>query len=153
VDTGCNIEDSSMSILRGHFAMMLLVAGPDGLDAERLEQAIAQPAADYDLVLAVRPIDDDVPSSPEGEQWTVSVYGADRPGIVHRVTSTLAESGANILDLTTRVIGDADRPVYAMVIDVTLPPGTAPDELGPRLAELGRELGIECSMHEADADV
>jgi glycine cleavage system transcriptional repressor len=152
VDTGCNIEDSSMSILRGHFAMMLLIAGADGLDADRLEQALSKPAADYDLVLAVRAIDDEVPASPEGEQWTVSVYGADRPGIVHRVATTLADGGANIVDLTTRVIGDADRPVYAMVIEVTLPPGTA-DELGPRLAELGRELGIECSMHEADADI
>ncbi|HEX2038130.1 MAG TPA: ACT domain-containing protein [Acidimicrobiales bacterium] len=153
VDTGCNIEDSSMSILRGHFAMMLLVAGPDGLDADRLEQALAKPAADYDLVLAVRAIDDDVPPSPEGSQWTVSVYGADRPGIVHQVAKTLADAGANIVDLTTRVIGDADRPVYAMVIDVTLPPGTSADDLGPRLADLGRELGIECSMHEADADI
>jgi glycine cleavage system transcriptional repressor len=152
VETGCNIEDSSMSILRGHFAMMLLVAGPDGIDAGRLEQALAQPSADFDLVLAVRAIDDEVPSSPEGEQWTVSVYGADRPGIVHRVTTALAEAGANIVDLTTRVIGDVDRPVYAMVIDVTLPPGVAAG-IGPRLADLGRELGIECSMHESDPDI
>lgn len=152
VDTGCNIEDSSMSILRGHFAMMLLVAGPEGLDADRLEQALAKPSADFDLVLAVRAIDDDVPASPQGERWTVSVYGADRPGIVHRVTTTLADAGANVVDLATRVIGDIDRPVYAMLIEVTVPPG-ASAELGEHLADLGRELGIECSMHESDADI
>jgi glycine cleavage system transcriptional repressor len=153
VEAGCNIEDSSMSILRGHFAMMLLLAGPDGLDADELEQALRKPAADFDLVLAVRAIDDDVPDSPEGEQWTVSVYGADRPGIVHEVTTALAAEGANIVDLTTRVIGDRDRPVYAMVIDVTLPSGHDGDALGRRLDDLGRELGVECSVHAADADI
>ncbi|MBW3668423.1 MAG: ACT domain-containing protein [Actinobacteria bacterium] len=153
VDTGCNIEDSSMSILRGHFAMMLVVAGPADLDADRLEQALAGPAADFDLVLAVRAIDDDVPTSPEGDEWTVSVYGADRPGIVHEVTRLLAETGVNITDLTTRVIGDVDRPVYAMLIDATLPDGLDAASVNDRLNELGRELGVECAMHPSEADI
>jgi glycine cleavage system transcriptional repressor len=153
VGTGCNIEDSSMSILRGHFAMMLVVAGPDDLDAARLEQALGDPARDLDLVLAVRAIDDDVPTSPEGDQWTVSVYGADRPGIVHEVTKLLAEAGVNVTDVTTRVIGDADRPVYAMLLDATLPPTIEGSEVGRRLDELGRTLGVECAMHPSEADI
>ena len=153
VDTGCNIEDSSMSILRGHFAMMLVVAGPDGLDAGGLESALAGAAGDFDLVLAVREIDDSVPTSPEGDDWTVTVYGADRPGIVHQVTQLLADGGVNVVDLTTRVIGDADRPVYAMVIDATLPASVSVTELGSRLDELGRSLGVECSLHPSEADI
>src|SRR4051794_25621920 len=80
LEHGCNLEDTSMTILRGHFAMMLVVAAPDGLDQPALENALAGPARDLELVVAVRLIDDTVPSSPEGESWTVSVYGADRPG-------------------------------------------------------------------------
>src|ERR1700741_3141912 len=109
VERGGNLEDTSMSILRGHFAMMLLVAGPDGVSANHLESALTDTAKDLDLVLAVREIDDAVPVSLQGEGWTVSVYGSDRPGIVHRVTQLLAEVGANVVDLTTRVIGEADR--------------------------------------------
>lgn len=153
VEVGCNIEDSTMSILRGHFAMMLLVAGPEGLDTSMLEQSLAVPARHFELVLAVRAIDDEVPSSPEGEGWTVSVYGADRPGIVHRVATLLAEAGVNIADLTTRVIGDVDHPVYAMVIDVTMPPDADTDDLGRRLDDLGTALGVECSMHPSEADI
>ena len=153
VDRGCNLEDTSMSILRGHFAMMLLVAGPDGLDADDLENALASTAKELDLVLAVRKIDDTVPVPLQGEAWTVSVYGSDRPGIVHRVTQLLAEVGANVVDLTTRVIGEADRPLYAMLIDITLPPGVEGDDMGARLDGLARELGVDCSMHPADADV
>src|SRR5688500_4423362 len=111
VDQGCNLEDTSMSILRGHFAMMLVVAVPEDLSASQLELALAGPVADFDLVLAVRAIDDGVPESPEGEPWTVAVYGTDRPGIVHEVAAALAALDVNVTDLTTRVIGEADRPV------------------------------------------
>lgn len=153
VDHGCNLEDTSMSILRGHFAMMLVVTAPQGLDAATLEEALAGAASRFDLVVAVRPIDDEVPPVAAGETWSVAVYGADRPGIVHRFTSLLAEAGVNVVDLTTRVIGDPDRPVYAMVLDVTLPPGLDPAELSARLDALAAELGVECSAHLSDADI
>jgi len=153
VDRGCNLEDTSMSILRGHFAMMLVVAVPRGVTSAELEASITAATAELDLVVVVRPIDEDVPRSPAGEAWTVSVYGADRPGIVHRVTSVLAGEGANVVDLETRVIGDDDRPVYAMFLDVTIPPGTDGGALADRLQDLAGELGVSCSAHPADADI
>ena len=153
LDNGCNLEDTSMTILRGHFAMMLVVAAPAGLEQEALERALAGPASDFELVVAVRTIDDNVPSSPEGESWTVSVYGADRPGIVHRVASLLADNAVNIVDLTTRVIGDAARPVYAMILEVTLPAAADPAALQSRLADLAADLGVDCSLHLSEADI
>ncbi|TML42672.1 MAG: amino acid-binding protein [Actinobacteria bacterium] len=153
MEHGCNLEDTSMTILRGHFAMMLVVAGPQTSSASDLEVALSDVAAGLDLVVAVRAMDDTVPSSPEGEAWTVAVYGADRPGIVHRVTSTLAAVGANVVELTTRVIGTEDRPVYAMVLGVTLPPGTDGHAVSNDLSDLARELGVECSMHPSEADI
>jgi glycine cleavage system transcriptional repressor len=142
-----------MSILRGHFAMMLLVAAPESLTADQLEAALGATAGDFDLVLAVRAIDDTVPIPLQGETWTVSVYGADRPGIVHEVTRVLAEAGANVVDLTTRVIGEEDRPLYAMLLDVTLPPGVDGTTVQAALDQLAASLGVDCSMHPADADV
>ncbi|MCU1462105.1 MAG: amino acid-binding protein [Acidimicrobiales bacterium] len=153
VEHGCNLDDCSMTILRGHFAMMIVVDAPARLDADALEQALATPAAAYDLVLAVRAIDDERPPSPSGDAWNVAVYGADRPGIVHRVTSLLAAEGANVVDLSTRVIGPADRPVYAMLLDVTLPSGGTGDDLRARLDALAKELGVECSLHPSEADI
>ena len=150
---GCNLEDTSMAILRGHFAMMLVVAAPAGVDQAGLEAALGPPSGQLDLVTVVRPMDDDVPASPAGEPWTVSVYGADRPGIVHRVTALLAGAGVNVVDLDTRVLGGDDRPVYAMVLDVTLPPGLDGGELARRLGALAAELEVACSVRRADADV
>jgi len=153
VRLGCNLEDTSMSVLRGHFAMMLVVSGPDDLDAGRLEQDLAAATSDLGLLVAVRAIDDEVPAAAPGEPWTVSVYGADQPGIVHRMTTLLADAGVNIADLTTRVIGDPDRPVYAMVLDVTVPSAVDGGELASRLGSLAGELGVECSAHRSEADI
>jgi glycine cleavage system transcriptional repressor len=153
VGHGCNLEDTSMSILRGHFAMMLVVAVPEGVTAETLDAALAPVAARLDLVLVVRAIDDEVPESPDGSSWTVSVYGADRPGIVNQVASALAADGVNIVDLTTRVIGEPDRPVYAMFIDVTLPPTLDGQTWHDGLMQLADELGVSCSAHPADSDI
>jgi glycine cleavage system transcriptional repressor len=153
VEHGCNLEDTSMTILRGHFAMMLIVAAPADVSTEELEGALAAAAAAFDLLVSVRRIDDGVPARAEGDRWTVSVYGADQPGIVHRVTTTLASAGVNVVDLTTRVIGDEDRPVYAMVLDVTVPDGVDPTELGQQLRDLAGDLGVDCSLHPSEADI
>jgi glycine cleavage system transcriptional repressor len=149
----CNLEDTSMSILRGHFAMMLVVKGPDVLSPAALEDSLVQTTGAFDLVVAVRRIDDVVPDSPEGDAWTVAVYGADRPGIVHSITALLADLGVNVTDLTTRVIGDAARPVYAMVLEVTMPEGVAARHVAARLDEQAAELGVECSLHPSEADI
>ena len=153
VEHGCNLEDTSMSILRGQFAMMLIVAGPAGLDAATLEAALAGPAGDLDLVIAVREVAEDVPVADRGEAWAVAVYGADRPGIVHRFTSLLAGHGVNVVDLTTRMVGDAERPVYAMILEVCLPTGLDGAVLTSHLDALAREVGVECSAHLSEADI
>ena len=43
VDHGCNLEDSSMTILRGQFAMMLVVDAPAGVGAGELEAGAGRP--------------------------------------------------------------------------------------------------------------
>ncbi|HVM66824.1 MAG TPA: ACT domain-containing protein [Acidimicrobiales bacterium] len=150
VDRGCNLEDASMSILWGHFAMMLVVDAPEGADAGGLEEEIAAATRPFGLVVVVRAIDEAGGQTGQGEEWTVSLYGADRPGIVHRVSTALAAAGANITDLTTRVIGDPGQPVYAMFLDVIAPTGSS---LDVALAAVAEDLGVSCTAQRADADI
>ena len=155
-EQGCNLEDSSMTILRGQFAKMLVVDAPAGVDAGQLEAALAGPAADLDLVVTVRPAPEPVPGSASADEevsWTVSVYGADHPGIVHGVASLLAARNVNIVDLSTRVVGAAENPVYTMVLEVTLPSGTDPREFERALADRAGELGVTCRLHPSEADI
>ena len=153
---GCNLEDSSMTILRGQFAMMLVVDAPPGVGVHELEAALAGPGAELDLVVTVRPAAEPAPAPAAEEDavsWTVSVYGADHPGIVHGVASLLADRSVNIVDLSTRVIGTRDDPVYTMLLQVTLPPGGDPQALERDLEAKAAELGVTCRLHPSEADI
>src|SRR5829696_4470264 len=108
-----NVEDSQMTILRGHFTMMLIVAVAD--DAE-----------------------------PEPSH-IVSVYGVDHPGIVHAVSSALAERGITITDLTTRLVGEADQPLYALMMEVAMPEDAEADVI-QALAAAGEAQGLEVTV-------
>ncbi len=150
---GCNLEDSSMTILRGQFAMMLVVDAPAGVGAEELQAALAGPATELDLMVTVRPASESPGGEPDAESWTVSVYGADHPGIVHGVTALLAARSVNIVDLSTRVVGSPESPVYSMVLEVTLPAGADPRELEEVLEAKAGELGVTCRLHPSEADI
>src|SRR5215213_8768060 len=103
---GGNLEDTAMTNLGGHFAMMLVVDVPSDESAESLESALIDEVADMGLTVAVRPLVGDPEAVRDGDAgWALSLYGADRPGIVHHVTTLLAEHGANIVDLSTRLVG------------------------------------------------
>jgi glycine cleavage system transcriptional repressor len=153
MERGCNLEDTSMSILRGHFAMMLVVEAPSAETAQGLERAVLDATATLELVVTVRALEEGVPDSPPGDPWTVSVYGADRPGIVHDVALVLADFGVNIVDLSTHVIGDDARPVYAMFLDVSVPRMVDTSAMVASLSELAARLSVSCTAHPVDTDI
>jgi glycine cleavage system transcriptional repressor len=125
-DAGCNLEDTSMTILRGHFAMMLVVAGPGGVGEAELSAGLDPVAGRLDLQVSVREVADEVTGAGgRGARYAAAVYGADRPGLVARVSEALAAHQVNIVDLQTRVSGEPD-PVYAMHFELEVPTGRAP---------------------------
>jgi glycine cleavage system transcriptional repressor len=151
-DAGCNLEDTSMTILRGHFAMMLVVSGPAGTAAGDLEAGLAPVAGRLDLQLSVRALAGEVgPAAGGGERYAAAVYGADRPGLVARVAEALAAHQVNIVDLQTRVVGEPD-PVYAMHFELEVPPGRAA-RVEADLRAAAAELGVEVSLQPDEADL
>lgn len=149
-DAGANVEDTSMSILRGHFAMTLVVAAES---AAAVESALAAPAHDLGLLVGVREIGDDVETRPAAAPYVVSVYGSDRPGIVARVTALLAEHGVNVTDLTTRLQGEPGAETYVMLIEVDVPSGVAEATLREGLQTIANDLGVEATIHPSAADL
>jgi glycine cleavage system transcriptional repressor len=148
-EAGCNLEDVSSTILRGHFAMMLIVRTDEGTDPQELEHRLQEVGAELGLIVTARPIGD-VPAAVEPPTHMVSVYGADRPGIVFRVTELLARYGINVTDLTSRVIGPADAPVYALMLEVVMRDETTVRE---GLSALSGELNVDVSLRALEVDV
>jgi glycine cleavage system transcriptional repressor len=152
-ENGCNLEDCSMTVLNGHLAMTLIVQAPVDLHADALQGALAGTSQAMQLTAIVRAVADDVPGVPAGEAYSMAVYGSDHPGIVHAITRLLASESVNIDDLSTRVVGGADRPVYVMALELTLPSTCDPEALGARLEAVASDLDVACSLHRAEADV
>ena len=147
-----NIEDSRMAILGGHFSMMLIVGLPEGTDPATIEQALQGPAQDLDLLVSVRTVTHATAEPAAGaEEYVVSVYGADKPGIVFKVSETLARHGVNITDLATRVV-EGDPPVYVVLMEVVVP-GTADTAvIDADLKLVGADLDVDVSFHPLEAE-
>lgn len=146
-DLGANLEDSSSTILRGHFTMTLVVASPQ--PAAAVEAALAGPAAALGLVIAVREVQQESEPGRMGSAHVLSVHGADRPRIVAAVTSLLAAAGGNVTDLSTRLSGG----LYVLVAEVDLPAGADIAGLAADLDRLAAGLSVRASLRPADADL
>jgi len=148
---GLNITDSQMGILRGFFAMTLVVE-TESVDEDALRADLSAAAEELHLeALTLREVHD---ASETGDldaaTHVVSVYGADHPGILASITSGLAAAGANVCDLRTRLV-EADA-VYVMVVDVAVPAALDEDALRAALASVAERQGVDVTLRAADAD-
>lgn len=146
-DRGCNLEDVTSTILRGHFSMVMIVHAPEGLARENLAAALEEIAASLDVSVSVNEVVD-AHGDTVAPTHIVSVHGADKPGIVYRVSAALAQRGANITDLTSRVLGSDEDPVYAVMLEVALTEGAEAD-----LRALAEELDVHVSINPLETDV
>ena len=148
-ELGCNLEDATSTILRGHFAMMLIVAAPAEVDGRTLEDRLRTVADELSLVITARPVEEarlDVRPATH----TVSVYGADRPGIVYRVAELLASHGVNVTDLQSRIIDSDERRIYAVILEAAIPEGV---DVEAGLRRLKEELGLDVALNPIDTGV
>lgn len=143
---GANLTDSTMTRLRGHFAMTLVCTGP--ASAVEVETALSPLTEDGQLLASVRAVGPEATNTPAGEPYLLTVHGADRLGIVAAVTRVVAEAGGNVTDLTTRLVG----PLYVLVAELELPIGTA-EALSTRLAEVAAGLEVGVALRRADSDL
>jgi glycine cleavage system transcriptional repressor len=148
LDFDGNIDDSQMSILHGQFAVMLIVSVPDDTDVDAVGARLDQTAADLGLGgVTVTPVTE-LDRGP-GPTHVLTVYGPDRPGIVHDVSSLLADHDVNVTDLRTKRTGSADSPLYTMMMEVVVPESG----LGDALETLSTEKGVEARLAELESEV
>lgn len=144
---GCNLADSSCSILGGQFAMILILGHPEYTSLESFGDAF-KPLEEADLTVALRVLKPGGEIRPEieGDLCMISVYGADKPGIVYHVANVLGDKNVNITDLNTKLVGSEERPVYVMVIEATLPEGVEEEDVNAWLAPIRDELQVDITV-------
>ncbi len=141
---GCYLGETSMMRLGGNFTIMMMVryAGT----AHGLQEVVGGVAESLGLRLHIDPIqahlhDHRLPDV------RISVYGADRAGILAKVTGALAEAGLDILDLESDVAGTEEEPVYVMHIEGHAAEGIPALESA---LEIVRNEGIQATLQQVD---
>jgi glycine cleavage system transcriptional repressor len=140
---GCNLEDVSTSLLRGHFAMMLEFSAPPAADVARLRAELLARSASLQLHLELWPLSD---RDPHGVATHVlTVHGPDRLGIVATIAEALAARGASIREMTCAREPGAS-PTYAVTMEIEVPAPIASaleQELGAAAQDLHLRLALE----------
>ena len=146
-ELGLNLEDSSMTLLRGHFAMTLVCAGTRS--AAEVESALAPVTAGGLLDVAVREVPaEDEHAAAAAASYLLTVHGADRPGIVSAVAREVAGVRGNITDLSTRLAGG----LYVLSAEVDLPVAVDVETLRAALRRTADRLGVGATLRELESD-
>ncbi len=157
-ELGCNLEDSAMTRLGGEFTVMLAFCAPSSLSHAQLERAFRPLSKDHGLATHLKALPrDETAARSGGRPYLISVYGADQPGIVYRVSDLLAKAKINILDVSTHRSSPTTRkgaaPLYLMLLEVELGAGVSPSRFEQRLRRLAERLGVAVNLRPVDPSV
>jgi glycine cleavage system transcriptional repressor len=138
-ELGLDLEDSTMSLLHGQFAMILVCAG-DAAEHD-IEGALASLTIDRSLTVTVVEVPPG-PRSTESAPWILTVHGGERTEVVSAVVAEVAAVRGNITDLSTRLSGDR----YLLEAEIDLPAGVDVAELVAAVERVGSRLGVQATL-------
>lgn len=143
---GANWVDSAMSRLGGAFAGIVQVdvapAALAALEADLL--ALSQHGITVTLHHPV-PVAAEQPARIAAH---LELLGQDNPGIVYRVTRTLAAAGVNVDELRTEVFfaSMSGQPMFQLDAEVSLPDSLSVADLAVSLERLAEDLMVEIEV-------
>lgn len=137
---GCNIEESAMTIVGGHFASTLIISAGEEISEARLREALD---AELKLGLHVSPIAEaDVGRALRDPSHEVMVETRERRGLVLEVSRVLFDQGMNINYLSSSC--NPRRNTCSVVITTILPGSMSTKELEWLLEEtLSGEVSVD----------
>jgi glycine cleavage system transcriptional repressor len=147
-ECGGNIEDSSMSLLRNHFALLLLFSTEREEVNQKLSAGLKRLEWEKKLTVFYSPISlEEAHPKGRGEthSFKITTSGVDHAGIVFRVCRLLADRGISIVDMETRrtLSAESGTPLFEMDMDVDVPRSISEEGLREDLHRLANELMID----------
>jgi glycine cleavage system transcriptional repressor len=147
-ECGGNIEDSSMSLLRNNFALLLLFSTEREEVSQKLSSGLKRLEWEKNLTVFFSPItfEEAHPKVKEPtDRFEITTSGVDHAGIVFRVCRLLADRGINIVGMETHRVLSAESgtPLFEMDIDVDVQRSVSEQSLREDLHHLANELMID----------
>lgn len=148
-EAGGNVEDTTMTLLEGEFAMIMIASLPSRAK-EKLKVTLGRLKKDWKIhffwkTLLGKGVRGE--KHPRGTQtYVVSVVGKDRTGIVYETSRILAEAGLNITDLNSKVLGKGKKSVFVMALEVDIPEQFRLERLEPYWKRLRSRFKVDVTI-------
>ncbi len=149
---GCNLLDSSMTLLRGEFALILMVQLPDEQSIGSLTEQLTDVEESLGLSIHLRELSQQelAEQSGQGSPYLISVYGADKPGIVSGITRAIADLNINITDVQTKYSDSGEKQIFVMILEVNAPEEIPSKSVEASLYQIGKGLNVDISVQQLD---
>lgn len=147
---GGNIEDSRMVNLRGQFAIMVLVGGPEAV-LGRLQADLRELSTQTGLRAELRTAGDPPAAAGEALPFKLTGTGLDQPGMVHKVARLLRDMRINIESLHTMLkpAPYTGAPMFELELILSVPKTASLSQLRQGLAKVCDELNIDWNLDRA----
>ena len=150
---GCNLEDVSMTVLEGQFAMIVIVDSRKK-DAAGIVRKIESVTSRLGLSCYWKPIKKKLGRAKKHAKGTspyiLSIYGRDRTGIVAQTSQILAARKLNITDLNSKILGRGEQSLYLMILEVDVPKSHRVEALQSSLRRLASKLKVDLTLKPVD---
>ena len=148
-ENGCNLEDTTMSMLSEEFTINLLFsANDDNIEATLLERC-RNLEQQKNISAFIRPLQERrVTNQGTLPTCTLHIEGMDQAGIVYKISKFLSENQINIESLTTKKsfsphYGSA---TYQMEMEVLMPDTVSLDDAEKGLSQIENDLNVDITI-------
>ncbi|MHB0913604.1 MAG: glycine cleavage system transcriptional repressor [Armatimonadota bacterium] len=143
---GGNITDVSQTVMRDYFTLIVAVSVPEKRTQLEIRQAVERMGSVGELEVNVRPYEKPkVGTKSASERFTLAMKGKDRPGIIGRAATYLAEQGINVDDFYAYVLDGR----FVMLVQVSICAGANIEDVQSELERIGHEYDLSVTMqHE-----
>ncbi|HNZ29657.1 MAG TPA: ACT domain-containing protein, partial [Candidatus Goldiibacteriota bacterium] len=150
-----NIEDSSMLMLRKTFSMIMLLSSDKKYDKSRFSGEISSFMDKFGMTVDIRTISEKEmnESADKGRVYSISISGADKPGIVNGITEVIFKNNGNIVDLETKSSERVKPHAYYMFMEVCVSNDKAGKKLESALKLKAKKLGVHVTMEKVEEAV
>ena len=151
-ENGCNLEDTSMTLLAGEFTLILLFTAGSAEVAAPLFKACRRLEQEKGISAFLRPLEPQETATPGKRVMTrtLHVEGLDQAGIVFKISRFLADNQINIVDLksSVKVSPESGTAMYVMDILVQIPEATAMDPVEKGLRSVADALNVDITVSD-----
>ena len=148
-ENGCNLEDTSMSMLSDEFTINLLFSSGSLSIESDLEKECAALEQQKSISAFIRPIKSERQKIKKKlPLCTIHVEGLDQAGIVYKISRYLSDHQLNIVDLksTVKATPESGTALYLMDIHIQLPDSSSIEVIEDGLNEVAEEINVDITV-------